>query len=80
MTTDVWTNPHLSGKCGIDEAHSDSDHVVAELSRVSDTLSDHGRRLAIDDETVAGGLYAVARAIDRLADTIATGQRQPRRD
>jgi hypothetical protein len=38
---------------------------------LGDVIDGLGMRLAIDDETVAGGLYSVARAIDRFTDTYA---------
>jgi hypothetical protein len=36
-----------------------------------EAIQEVGMRLAVDDETVAAGLFAVADAIDRLTDTFA---------
>lgn len=56
----------------------------ADVLDVVDALnSTLGRRFAVDDETVAAGLFAVAGAIDRLADTVAAAMKvspqKPRR-
>lgn len=47
-------------------------------------LYDLGTRFAVDNETVAWGLFSIAHAIDRLADAIAdatsTPKQKPRLD
>jgi hypothetical protein len=52
--------------------------IADKIGAVSETLDGLGTRLAVDDETVAGGAYAIAAALDRLADTIADAMKTPR--